>query len=96
MGSQEFELLAPAGSFQTFQAVIEAGADAVYVGGSQFGARAYAKNFEQDELIRAIETAHIHGKKLYLTVNTLLKDTKEKLVILATILFKLAIPVAAD
>lgn len=68
------ELLAPAGSYEGFEAALGAGADAVYLGGAAFGARAYAKNFEQDELIRAIETAHIHGKKLYLTVNTLLKN----------------------
>ena len=74
MGSQEFELLAPAGSFQTFQAVIEAGADAVYVGGSQFGARAYAENFTQEELLAAIDYAHLRGKKVYLTINTLLKN----------------------
>ena len=74
MGSQEFELLAPAGSFQSFQAVIEAGADAVYVGGSQFGARAYAENFTQEELLAAIDYAHLRGKKVYLTINTLLKN----------------------
>ena len=51
-----------------------AGADAVYAGGPAFGARAYAKNFTEEELLRAIRTAHIHGKKLYLTVNTLLKN----------------------
>lgn len=76
MISQEFELLAPAGSFQTFQAVIEAGADAVYVGGSQFGARAYAENFSQDELLEAIDYAHIRGKSVYLTINTLFKNVE--------------------
>lgn len=76
MIAQEFELLAPAGSFQTFQAVIEAGADAVYVGGSQFGARAYAENFSQDELLEAIDYAHIRGKSVYLTINTLLKNVE--------------------
>ena len=50
------------------------GADAVYVGGGQFGARAYANNFSEEELLRAIDEAHIHGKQLYLTVNTLLKE----------------------
>ena len=65
MGSQEFELLAPAGSFQTFQAVIEAGADAVYVGGSQFGARAYAHNFSEEEIIEALRIAHLFQKKIY-------------------------------
>lgn len=54
----------------------EPGADAVYVGGPDFGARAYAQNFTQEELIRAIRTAHIHGRKLYLTVNTLLRTVR--------------------
>lgn len=74
MIQREIELLAPAGSYEGFEAALGAGADAVYLGGSAFGARAYAKNFEQEELIRAIRTAHIHEKKLYLTVNTLLKN----------------------
>lgn len=68
------ELLSPAGSYESFEAAIGAGADAVYVGGLAFGARAYAQNFTQEELIAAIETAHIHNRKLYLTVNTLLKN----------------------
>ena len=68
------ELLAPAGSYEAFEAALGAGADAVYAGGPAFGARAYAKNFTEEELLRAIRTAHIHGKKLYLTVNTLLKN----------------------
>ena len=68
------ELLAPAGSYEAFEAALGAGADAVYVGGPEFGARAYAHNFTQDELLQAIDTVHIHGKKLYLTVNTLLKN----------------------
>lgn len=72
------ELLAPAGSYEAFEAALGAGADAVYVGGPDFGARAYAKNFTQEELIRAVRTAHLHGKKLYLTVNTLLKNRELK------------------
>ena len=68
------ELLSPAGSYESFEAAIGAGADAVYVGGPAFGARAYAQNFTREELITAIETAHIHNRKLYLTVNTLLKN----------------------
>ena len=68
------ELLSPAGSYESFEAAIGAGADAVYVGGPALGARAYAQNFSQEELIAAIETAHIHNRKLYLTVNTLLKN----------------------
>lgn len=74
MINTDFEVLAPAGSFQTFKAVIEAGADAVYVGGSRFGARAYADNFTEEELLEAIDYAHLRGKKVYLTVNTLLKN----------------------
>ena len=72
------ELLAPAGSYEGFEAALGAGADAVYVGGAMFGARAYAQNFNKEELLRAIDTAHLHGKKLYLTVNTLLKNRELK------------------
>ncbi|MBO4324630.1 MAG: U32 family peptidase [Lachnospiraceae bacterium] len=68
------ELLAPAGSAETLQAVIEAGADAVYIGGSRFGARAYADNPGEDSLLRAIDYAHLRGARVYLTVNTLLTD----------------------
>lgn len=70
------ELLAPAGSYEGLQAVVKAGADAVYIGGSMFGARAYANNPQQDEMLEAIDYAHIHGKQIYLTVNTLLKNTE--------------------
>lgn len=71
---KDFELLAPAGSFEILKAVIKAGADAVYVGGSQFGARAYANNFTEEELLQAIDYVHLRGKKLFLTVNTLFKN----------------------
>ena len=67
------ELLSPAGSLATLKAVAEAGADAVYAAGSQFGARAYAQNFTDMELLEALDYLHLKGKKLYLTVNTLLK-----------------------
>lgn len=70
----KIELLAPAGSFESMEAAIAAGADAVYMGGTRFGARAYAENPEEDRLLEAISYVHIHGKKLYLTVNTLLKE----------------------
>lgn len=70
----KIELLAPAGAYQTLKAVTKAGADAVYLGGSAFGARAYANNFKKEELLDAIDYVHLHGKKLYLTVNTLLKE----------------------
>lgn len=68
------ELLAPAGSYDSLKAAVGAGADAVYLGGSRFGARAYADNFSEEELCRGIDYAHLHGCDLYLTVNTLLKD----------------------
>ena len=68
------ELLAPAGSYETLQAVIAAGADSVYIGGTRFGARAYADNPEEEELLQAIDHAHLHGARVYLTVNTLLMD----------------------
>lgn len=74
MKKNKLELLAPAGSYDIFKAVLNAGADAVYVGGNRFGARAYADNFSEQQLLQAIDDAHIHGKKLYLTVNTLLKE----------------------
>ena len=70
----KLELLSPAGDLQIFKAVIDAGADAVYFGGDLFGARAYAKNFTIEEAAEAIKYAHLHGKKAYLTVNTLLKN----------------------
>ncbi|MGN1154836.1 MAG: DUF3656 domain-containing protein [Agathobacter sp.] len=74
MLKENFELLAPAGSFEILKAVIEAGADAVYVGGSKYGARAYANNFTEEELLEAIDYVHLRGKKLFLTVNTLFKN----------------------
>lgn len=71
---KELELLAPAGSLKTLKAVIHAGADAVYLGGTMFGARAYANNFNEEELLEAIRFGHIHGRKIILAVNTLLKE----------------------
>ncbi len=68
------ELLAPAGSFDALVAAIKAGADAVYVGGKSFGARAYAKNFSDEELMRAAVYSRLHGVRLYVTVNTLVFD----------------------
>lgn len=68
------ELLAPAGSYETMVVAFNAGADAVYVGGQKFGARAFAGNFNEEELVRAINYAHMFDKKLYLTVNTLIKE----------------------
>lgn len=71
---KEIEILAPAGSYESLKAAIAAGADAVYIGGSRFGARAYANNLTEDDLLEAIDYVHLHGKKIYLTVNTLLKE----------------------
>lgn len=68
------ELLAPAGDFSCFMAAMNAGADAVYLGGSRFGARAYANNFSEEEMIEALKIAHLLGKRIYLTVNTLVKE----------------------
>lgn len=68
------EVLSPAGSFDILKSAIASGADAVYVGGSRFGARAFAVNFDENELLEAIDYVHIHGKKLYLTFNTLIKE----------------------
>ena len=70
----KLELLSPAGDLQIFKAAINSGADAVYFGGDLFGARAYAKNFSIEDAKEAINYAHLHGAKAYLTVNTLLKN----------------------
>lgn len=68
------KLLAPAGSFAAMKAAFAAGADECYIGGAKFGARAYADNLDETQMQEAIDYAHMHGKKLYLTVNTLLKE----------------------
>lgn len=68
------EILAPAGSMECLKVAIAAGADAVYTGGALFGARAYAHNLTEEELLEAIDYVHLHGRRLYLTVNTLIKD----------------------
>lgn len=76
-GSKEdkhIEILSPAGSWESFCAAIAAGADAVYAGGRKFGARAFANNFSDEELLKAIDYAHVHGKRFYLTMNTLVKE----------------------
>ena len=76
MRNKDCELLAPAGNLEILKGVIESGADAVYVGGSMFGARAYANNFTEEELLEAIDFAHLRGVKVYLTVNTLIKNSE--------------------
>lgn len=72
----EIEILAPCGSYDIFVAAVKAGADACYLGGNKFGARAYAQNFDTESIIKAIDYAHLHGVKLYLTVNTLFKNNE--------------------
>ena len=68
------ELLAPAGDMACFKAAVNAGADAIYLGGEEYGARAYASNFTTEELCEAICYAHLFDVKVYLTVNTLVKE----------------------
>ncbi len=68
---QKVELLAPAGDLETCKVALLAGADAVYIAGKNFGARAFSKNFTDEELCEAIEYAHIRRKKVYITVNTI-------------------------
>ena len=72
------ELLAPAGNMETLKAAILAGCDAVYIGGKFFGARNYADNFTDEEMIEAIKYAHLNGVKIYVTMNTLVYETETK------------------
>ncbi|MEY8336842.1 DUF3656 domain-containing protein [Lachnospiraceae bacterium 62-35] len=74
MEERRVEILAPAGSYESMTAAIEAGADAVYLGGSRFGARAYADNLNKEQMLEAINEVHLYGRRLYMTVNTLMKD----------------------
>lgn len=73
---KKVEILAPASSYNGLRAAICAGCDAVYVGGSQFSARAFANNLTEEAMLKAIDFVHIHNKHLYLTLNTLLKETE--------------------
>jgi len=70
------ELLAPAGGMEQLKAAVENGADAVYMGGKLFNARINAKNFDDDEMERAIDYAHVRGVRLYITMNTLIRDSE--------------------
>lgn len=74
MKNRDVEILAPAGSFEGMTASVNAGADAVYIGGSRFGARAYANNLDEEAMLRAIDFMHLHGRRIYMTVNTLVKE----------------------
>lgn len=74
MKNSKIEILAPAGSLQALYAAVAAGADAIYLGGKQFNARAYATNFSEKEILAGIRFAHRHGVRIYMTMNTLLRD----------------------
>lgn len=74
--TRNIEILAPAGSMEGLIAAVHGGCDAVYIGGEKFGARAYANNLNREEMIKAIEYAHLHHKKIYLTINTLVKESE--------------------
>ena len=71
---EKIELLAPAGNMNGLKSAISAGADAVYIGGYAYSARGYAENFSNEEIIEAINYAHLYGVKIYVTVNTLVYD----------------------
>jgi len=86
---KKIEILSPAGSFEAMVAAVQNGADAVYLGGSEFSARAFAGNFGREELLKAIEYCHIRGVKVYLTVNTLVKEAEiEKFIDYVEFLYK--------
>lgn len=71
---KKIELLSPAGSMDALKAAIHNGADAIYLGGKKFGARAFAQNFSVNELLEAINYAHIYNVKIYITVNTIIYE----------------------
>ncbi|MBI6874625.1 DUF3656 domain-containing U32 family peptidase [Clostridium aciditolerans] len=74
----KIELLAPAGSIESLHAAVQAGADAVYLGGNKFSARAYASNFDNENMIKAVEYCHLYNVKMYVTINTILKEDEAK------------------
>ena len=73
---KRIELLAPAGNMDNLVAAVEAGCDAVYLGGKSFGARAFSKNFSDEEIIKAINYCHLYGVKVYVTVNTIIYENE--------------------
>ena len=86
------ELLAPAGDFESLIAAVSAGADAVYIGGSRFGARAYAKNFSPEQMAEAVRYAHMFGVRVYVTLNTLIYDKEvEEALIYAKSLYEMGV-----
>ena len=72
------ELLAPVGNMDCLIAAIEAGCDAVYLSGKFYGARNYAGNFDNEELIQAFKYCHLYGVKVYVTINTLIYESEVK------------------
>ena len=70
------ELLVPAGNMESLHQAIFNGADAIYLGCKSFGARKFAKNFDNEEIVEAIKLAHLYGVKIYVTMNTLVKDNE--------------------
>lgn len=75
---KKIELLAPAGSMESLVAAINRGADAIYLGGNKFSARAYASNFDNEMMMKAVDYAHSYGARVYVTINTLLKENEIK------------------
>lgn len=87
-----FELLSPAGSMESLKAGIQNGADAIYLGGSSFGARAAATNFDNDELIEAVKYAKLRDVNIFVTVNTSIKETEiEDLISYTDFLYKIGV-----
>lgn len=87
-----FELLSPAGSMESLKAGIQNGADAIYLGGSSFGARASATNFDNDELIEAVKYAKLRNVYIFVTVNTSIKETEvEELISYTDFLYKIGV-----
>ena len=73
---KDVELLAPVGSFESLKAAVQNGADAVYLGGKDFSARASANNFDREELKEAVKYAHVRGVRVFVTTNTLIKQNE--------------------
>ncbi|HJF40983.1 MAG TPA: U32 family peptidase, partial [[Clostridium] spiroforme] len=74
--TNNIELLAPAGSYEALVAAVQNGANAIYLGGNEFSARAFATNFDHDELKKALRYCHLRNVKVYVTVNTLYEDNQ--------------------
>lgn len=89
---KRIELLAPAGSMESMYAAVQAGADAVYLGGNKFSARAYASNFDNENMSKSVEYCHLYNVKIYVTINTILKqDELEEALEYAKFLYKIGV-----